>query len=63
MLERDSYDTFQVGQEKIKFENINMTRCMLSQVPKYGFIANEGYMIVSGKVLSLGQANKKVCKI
>lgn len=40
-----------------------MTRCMLTQVPKYGFIANEGYMIVTGKALTLGETNKKVCKI
>ncbi len=40
-----------------------MSRCMLSKVPKYGFIANEGFMIVMGKRLVLTDSGKKINKI
>ncbi len=40
-----------------------MSRCMSSRVPKYGFIANEGFMIVDGKALILDDPRKKINKI
>ncbi len=36
---------------------------MLFKVPKYGFIANERFMIVMGKRLVLTDLSKKINKI
>lgn len=40
-----------------------MSRSMISTVPKHGFISNEGYMIVVGKALILGDNTKIISKM
>lgn len=40
-----------------------MSRAMISKVPKYGFIVNEGYMIVMGKSIIFTDIKRKINKM